>query len=105
MNSLLRPIDAILPRSARNFGGKVRNLAVLARAGFPVPMAYALSCEAAEQAFQAGLPPELHPSALFKSSVCPDESLSEARERVLSLPLEPSLARALAAALADMRRA
>ena len=105
MNSLLRPIDAILPRSARNFGGKVRNLAVLARAGFPVPMAYALSCEAAEQAFEAGLPPELHPSALFKSSVCPDEALSEARERVLSLPLEPSLARALSAAFTDMRRA
>jgi len=105
MNSLLRPIDAILPRSARNFGGKVRNLAVLARAGFPVPMAYALSCEAAEQAFQAGLPPELHPNVLFKASVCPDEALSEARERALTLALDPSLVRALSSAFADMRRA
>ena len=105
MNSLLRPIDAILPRSARNFGGKVRNLAVLARAGFPVPMAYALSCEAAEQAFAAGLPPELQPSVLFKASVCPDEALSEARERALALELDPELCQGLAAAFAEMRKA
>ncbi|MET0387998.1 MAG: PEP/pyruvate-binding domain-containing protein [Polyangiales bacterium] len=105
MNSLLRPIDAILPRSARNFGGKVRNLAVLARAGFPVPMAYALSCEAAELAFQASLPPELQPSTLFKASVCPDEALSEARERALALTLEPALCQALSAAFAEMRKA
>lgn len=105
MNSLLRPIDAILPRSARNFGGKVRNLAVLARAGFPVPMAYALSCEAAEQAFALGLPPELQPAALFQASVCPDEALSEARERALQLTLDPSLCRALSSAFAEMRKA
>lgn len=105
MNTLLRPIDAILPRAARNFGGKVRNLAVLARAGFPVPMAFALSCEAAEQAFAAGLPPELQPSQLFKASVCPDEALSEARERALSLQLSPALCTALSSAFADMRRA
>jgi len=105
MNSLLRPIDAILPRSARHFGGKVRNLAVLARAGFPVPMAYALSCEAAEQAYSVGLPPELQPSTLFKASVCPDEALSEARERALALELDPALCQALSAAFAEMRKA
>jgi len=105
MNSLLRPIDAILPRSARNFGGKVRNLAMLARGGFPVPMAYALSCEAADRAFRDGLPTELQPSALFKSQIRSDDALSEARERALSFQLDPELERALSAAFADMRRA
>ena len=103
--SLLRPIDAILPRAARSFGGKVRNLATLARAGFPIPMAFALSSEAAEQAFAAGLPPELQPNALFSATVCPDAALSEARERVLSLELEPALRGSLAAAYAELRRA
>jgi phosphohistidine swiveling domain-containing protein len=104
MNSLLRPIDAILPRAAPSFGGKVRNLAALARAGFPVPMAFALSCEAAEQAFAADLPPELQPSVLFAASVCPDAAFSEARERTLQLQLAPSLRALLSNAFSDMRK-
>ena len=39
----LRRIETIVPRRADGFGGKARNLAALARAGFPVPAAYALS--------------------------------------------------------------
>jgi phosphohistidine swiveling domain-containing protein len=105
MSALLRPIDAILPRAARSFGGKVRNLAMLARAGFPVPMAFGLACEAAEQAFATGLPEHLQPATLFKASVCPDEALSEARAIALSLQLAPALRSALANAFADLRRA
>lgn len=105
MSSFLRPIDAILPRSARSFGGKARNLAMLARAGFPVPMAFALSSEAAEQAFAAGLPADLQPSVLFAASVCPDEALSEARERVLGLALEPALQGALSSVFVQLRNA
>ena len=65
MSTLLRPLDALLPRAARNFGGKARNVAMLARAGFPVPAGYALSCEAAERCFEQVLPPELRPASLF----------------------------------------
>ena len=34
---LLRRIETIVPRRAEGFGGKAKNLAALARAGFPVP--------------------------------------------------------------------
>jgi phosphohistidine swiveling domain-containing protein len=78
---------------------------MLARAGFPVPMAFALSSEAAEQALEAGLPADLQPSVLFGASVCPDEALSEARERVLGLQLEPALQGALSNVLVQLRNA
>lgn len=95
MNVLLRPIDAILPRAARSFGGKAKNLAALARAGFPVPAAYALSSEVAERAFAACLPPQLLPSALFAGSLPAEADLAEARERVLHAELAPDLAQSL----------
>jgi phosphohistidine swiveling domain-containing protein len=105
MSSLLRPIDAILPSVARNFGGKARNLAALARAGFPVPMAYALSCEAAEQAFAQGLPTELQPRTLLSSVATSEAMLAEARERVLALELTPELREILTGAWTELRAA
>jgi pyruvate,water dikinase len=105
MNSLLRPIDAILPSVARNFGGKARNLAALARAGFPVPMAFALSSEAAEQAFAKNLPPDLQPRALLSSATTSEGALAEARERVLAMELSPELQQTLRGAFAEMRAA
>jgi rifampicin phosphotransferase len=105
MTSLLRPIDAILPSVARNFGGKARNLAALARAGFPVPMAYALSSEAAEQAFAKNLPADLQPRTLLSSAATSEGALAEARERVLAIELEPELQQALIATYAEMRAA
>ncbi|HKP57024.1 MAG TPA: PEP/pyruvate-binding domain-containing protein [Polyangiales bacterium] len=105
MSALLRPIDAILPSVARNFGGKARNLAALARAGFPVPMAYALSCEAAEQAFARGLPPDLQPRTLLASAATSEGSLAEARERVLALELGTELEQTLRGALEELRAA
>ncbi|HKU38824.1 MAG TPA: PEP/pyruvate-binding domain-containing protein [Polyangiales bacterium] len=105
MSALLRPIDAILPSVARNFGGKARNLAALARAGFPVPMAYALSCEAAEQAFARGLPPDLQPRTLLADAATSEGALAEARERVLALELSPELRTTLSGALSELRAA
>lgn len=105
MTSQLRPIDAILPSVARNFGGKARNLAALARAGFPVPMAYALSSEAAEQAFARNLPADLQPRALLSSAATSEGALAEARERVLAIELEPELSQALIATYGEMRAA
>ncbi len=105
MSSLLRPIDAILPRAARHFGGKARNLAVLARAGFPVPAAYALSCEAAEHAFARVLPAKLQPAALFTAASPSETDLAEARDRVLAAPLSAELCAELGRVFAELQRA
>ncbi len=102
---LLRPIDAILPRAARSFGGKARNLAALARAGFPVPAAFALSCEAAEHAFARALPRQLQPQALFAAALSSEGDLAEARERVLAAELDPALQAQLSSAFAQLRAA
>ncbi|HEX7479715.1 MAG TPA: PEP/pyruvate-binding domain-containing protein [Polyangiales bacterium] len=105
MSSFLRPIDAILPRAARSFGGKARNLAALARAGFPVPAAYALSSEAAEEAFERLLPARLRPAALFASSAPAEADLAEARDRVLAAPLEAALCADLSRAFVELQHA
>jgi phosphoenolpyruvate synthase/pyruvate phosphate dikinase len=105
MSSHLRPIDAILPRVARNFGGKARNLAALARAGFPVPAAYALSCEAAEEVLQRVLPHALLPRVLFAAGVPSDTDLAQARDRVLRAELSSDLRRALSDAFVELRKA
>ncbi len=35
MSAVVRRIESIVPRKAQAFGGKAKNLAALARAGFP----------------------------------------------------------------------
>ena len=82
---LVRPIDSLLPRSSRNFGGKARNLAALVRAGFPVPAAHAVSGEAATQTYARALPRELRPAQIFGSPQVDESALAEARELTLAL--------------------
>ena len=91
MPTLFRPIDAILPRAARAFGGKVENLSSLARGGFPVPRSYALSSLSAEAHFEQALPEALRPEQLFSEHHVPESRLAEARERVLDTALSPAL--------------
>ncbi len=92
---LLRPIDTLLPRASRSFGGKAKNLAILVRAGFPVPAAYALSSEAATQHFDRALPPALRPAYLLSHPPIAEADLASARERVLQTDLAPELSREL----------
>src|ERR1700741_4471520 len=61
----VRPIDSLMPRASRPFGGKARNLAALVRAGFPVPAAQALWGEPALQPFARVRPRGLQPSQIF----------------------------------------
>jgi phosphohistidine swiveling domain-containing protein len=102
---LLRPIDALLPRASRNYGTKARNLAALVRAGFPVPMAYALPCEAAALTFSRVLPRALQPAQLFSRAFVPERDLLEARERVLGAQLHSELERDLRRVFAALRAA
>ncbi len=102
---LIRPIDVLLPRASTAFGGKARNLAALVRGGFPVPAAFAISCEAAEQAYRRSLPAELHPDRLLARPQISEEVLDEVRERILSIPLGNELESELRQALGALLRA
>jgi pyruvate,water dikinase len=101
----LRPIDALLPRASRNFGGKAKSLATLIRAGFPVPIGYALSCEASAQHFAQALPPALQPARLLSRSGLVERDLHAARELVKQTPLAPDLVRELRRAFDALRAA
>jgi hypothetical protein len=102
---LLRPIDALLPRASRSFGGKAQNLAALVRAGFPVPAAYALSSEAATQHFARALPHALRPEQLLSRPSASERDLEEATARVLETPLDATLEHELRRAFEALRAA
>ncbi|MCG8558140.1 MAG: PEP-utilizing enzyme [Proteobacteria bacterium] len=102
MTTLVRPIEAIVPRTSAHFGGKATHLAALARAGFPVPAAYALPGEAAEQFFAQALP-DSKPSKLFLEGPPPSESvLAGLRAKVLLAEIPESLRVELKNALANL---
>ncbi|MBK8169758.1 MAG: hypothetical protein IPK60_05385 [Sandaracinaceae bacterium] len=103
---LLRRIETIVPRRAEGFGGKAKNLAALARAGFPVPAAYALSGDIGAAFIAEALPEDDRIAALLAA---PENVVNEARlrrlkERVRTAPLSDGLVRALQQVLADLRR-
>jgi pyruvate,water dikinase len=102
---LVRPIDALLPRSSRSFGGKARNLAALVRAGFPVPAAYAVSGEAAALSYARVLPRELRPSQLLADPDVAESKLRDACDRMLAADLAPDLVRELRRAFEGLRAA
>lgn len=103
MPGLLRRVETLVPRRAAQFGGKARGLAALARAGFPVPAAYALSGVACETFFRANLEAHERPSALLTSDVTAAE-LEAIGERVRRAPLPNDLERRLRDAFASLRR-
>ncbi len=84
MSAVVRRIESIVPRKAHAFGGKAKNLAILARAGFPVPAAYALSASAADDFFAEALPEADRPAALLtaRASQLTAERLEGLRARV-----------------------
>jgi pyruvate,water dikinase len=88
---LVRPIDALIPRASRSFGGKARNLASLVRAGFPVPAAYAVSSDAAAIVYARALPRELLPDQIFARPHASESDLAEARRRVLAASIDAEL--------------
>lgn len=77
MSRFARRIETLVPKRSGEFGGKVQNLAALARAGFPVPAAVAISSAAADIVFGATLKPEDRPPHLL-SPECAADRLSTA---------------------------
>lgn len=98
MAALILPIEAILPHAARPFGVKARTLSALARGGFPVPAAFALSSEAAWRHYRQVLPDALQPEQLFTRRMVDPEQLQRACQCILSGPLELETVDALAGA-------
>ncbi|MCB9604430.1 MAG: PEP/pyruvate-binding domain-containing protein [Polyangiales bacterium] len=103
MPGLLRRVETLVPRRAAQFGGKARGLAALARAGFPVPAAYALSGVACETFFRANLEPHELPSALITSDVSAP-ALEAIAGKVRAAPLPADLERRLRDAFLSLRR-
>ncbi len=90
----LRRVEQLQPRRAEDYGGKAVGLAALARGGFPVPAAYALSGEACELALQALLGEDATIDALLSRRVSKSE-LEALREKVRTTPLPNELVRSL----------
>ncbi|MEM1415584.1 MAG: PEP/pyruvate-binding domain-containing protein, partial [Myxococcota bacterium] len=103
MARLLRRVETLVPRRARDYGGKARSLAALARAGFPVPSAFALPASASEAFYEAVLPEEDRPSSLLRDTFVAPERLEAIAERVRNAPLPYELREGLAEAFRRLR--
>ncbi len=90
MHPGIRRIETLVPRKAAPFGGKARALASLARAGFPVPAAFAISSEVMTEALAAALSPSELPDHLLAAPArdVSDERLAAlaARVREVAIP-------------------
>lgn len=104
MSAVVRRIESIVPRKAHAFGGKATNLAALARAGFPVPAAYALSASAAADFFEGALDERDRPAQLVAAaaSTVTDERLAELRALALAAPLSDEVRGALREAMSSL---
>ncbi len=101
VSAVVRRIESIVPRKAEAFGGKAKNLAALARAGFPVPAAYALAASAADDFFAGALPEADRPARLLASpaSQVPPERLAALAARARAAPIPEAVRGGLAEAL------
>lgn len=106
MTPVVRRIESLVPRKAQAFGGKAKNLAALARAGFPVPAAYALEARAADLFFEHALPQADQPAALLRApaSVLTEARLREIAERAGRAPVPPAVAAAVVEAFDALLR-
>lgn len=106
MARLLRRVETIVPRRAHGYGGKGRNLAALARAGFPVPAAYALPGSACEEFLHATLPERDLPASLLATPGADEDEtrLADIAARVRAAPLSETLRNALSETFELLRR-
>lgn len=103
MPRVLKRIESIVPRRAAGYGGKARGLAALARAGFPVPAAYAMPGWVGDSFFASVLDIADRPRALLRSPYVTDARLRGVRERVRDSTLPQDVVRSVADALLAMR--
>lgn len=103
MPRVLKRIESIVPRRASGYGGKARGLAALARAGFPVPAAYAMPGWVGDSFFSSVLEIEDRPRALLHSPHVPDARLDSIATRVREATLPQDVVRGVSDALLAMR--
>ncbi len=103
MPRVLKRIESVVPRKASGYGGKARGLAALARAGFPVPAAYAMPGWVGDSFFSSVLEIEDRPRALLNAPHVPDERLQAIAERVREATLPQDVVRGVSDALLAMR--
>jgi pyruvate,water dikinase len=102
MPRVLKRIESVVPRRASGYGGKARSLAALARAGFPVPAAYAMPGWVGDSFFSSVLDIEDRPRALLHSPHVPDARLQSIAERVREATLPQDVVRSVSDALLAM---
>jgi phosphohistidine swiveling domain-containing protein len=88
MARLVRRVESIVPRRAREYGGKARNLARLARAGFPIPAAYAMPSTVCARVLRDALAGDEQIAALIADPSTSSERMERvaAKVRAVELP-------------------
>jgi len=102
MPRVLKRIESVVPRRASGYGGKARSLAALARAGFPVPAAYAMPGWVGDSFFSSVLEIEDRPRALLRAPHVSDARLQSIAERVREATLPQDVVRSVSDALLAM---
>lgn len=103
MPRVLKRIESVVPRRAAGYGGKARGLAALARAGFPVPAAYAMPGWVGDSFFSSVLDVEDRPRALLRAKHVSDARLREIRVRLHQAILPQDVVQSVRDALLAMR--
>jgi len=103
MPRVLKRIESVVPRRASGYGGKTRGLAALARAGFPVPAAYAMPGWVGDSFFSSVLEIADRPRALLRTPYVSDQRLQSIAERVREATLPQDVVRSVSDALLAMR--
>ena len=103
MPRVLKRIESVVPRRASGYGGKARSLAALARAGFPVPAAYAMPGWVGDSFYSSVLEIEDRPRALLGSPHVSDDRLQAISQRVREATLPQDVVRSVRDALLAMR--
>ncbi len=104
MARVLKRIESVVPRKASGYGGKARGLAALARAGFPVPAAYAMPGWVGDAFFSSVLDIADRPRALLGSPHVPEERLESIARRVREAELPADVVRSVRDALLAMNQ-
>lgn len=106
MARYLRRVETIVPRRSAGFGGKAKNLAALARAGFPVPAAWALPGSTCAEFLAHVLPDgdRLAPLLALDPADVDPARLEAIASRVRSAPMPRPLSEALLGAFEALRR-
>lgn len=103
MPRVLKRIESVVPRRASGYGGKARGLAALARAGFPVPAAYAMPGWVGDSFYSTVLDIGDRPHALLRSPHVSGERLQFISQRVREATLPQEVVRSVTDALLAMR--